>query len=177
MLRLAPEHPVAWNGVGLVLAHLRKFEDARNAFARAIEARADYAEAHYNLSFALSNLGDFAGSLRETKRALELDPYYTPQKFELAVDLEFEDPLLEIAPDVSGEQRDGDVSDFAFETRALDQLFDELAPRPSLGWRRAAPSRLPPGWRWPPTAISSAPAPRCGGRSPRGRRGTSASSR
>ena len=32
-----PEHPVAWNGIGLVLAELRKFEDARNAFARAIQ--------------------------------------------------------------------------------------------------------------------------------------------
>jgi tetratricopeptide (TPR) repeat protein len=141
VLRLSPEHPVAWNGVGLVLAHLRKFDDARNAFARAVEARADYAEAHYNLSFALSNLGDFAGSLRETKRALELDPYYTPQKFELAVDLEFEDPLLEVAPDVSGELREGDVNDFAFEPRALDQLFDELAPRPSqLGGGRGSQS-------------------------------------
>ena len=53
-----------------------KLEDARNAFARAIQARPDYAEAHYNLSFVLSNLGDFEGALRETKRALEIDPYY-----------------------------------------------------------------------------------------------------
>ena len=72
----APEQPVAWNGVGLVLADLRKFEEARNAFARAIQARPEFAEAHYNLSFTLSNLGDFDGALRETKRALELDPYY-----------------------------------------------------------------------------------------------------
>ena len=56
-----------------VLGELRKFEDARNAYARAIQARPDYAEAHYNLSFTLSNLGDFEGALRETKRALELD--------------------------------------------------------------------------------------------------------
>jgi tetratricopeptide (TPR) repeat protein len=140
VLRLAPEHPVAWNGVGLVLAHLRKFDDARNAFARAVDARPDYAEAHYNLSFALSNLGDFAGSLRETKRALELDPYYTPQKFELAVDLEFEDPLLEVAPELNGERRDGAVEDFTFEPRALDQLFDELAPSAALGGGRGPSS-------------------------------------
>lgn len=131
VLRLAPEHPVAWNGVGLILAHLRKFEDARNAFARAVDARADYAEARYNLGFALSSLGDFAGSLRETKRALELDPYYTPQKFELAIDLEFEDPLLEVRPDLGAEQRNGEVEAFTFEPKALDQLFDELAPATS----------------------------------------------
>lgn len=141
VLRLSPEHPVAWNGVGLVLSHLRKFEDARNAFARAVEARIDYAEAHYNLSFVLSNLGDFAGSLRETKRALELDPYYAPQKFELAVDLEFEDPLLEVAPELDGEQRTGGVTEFTFEPQALDQLFTELAPTPSpLGGGRGSPS-------------------------------------
>ena len=99
------EHPVAWNGVGLVLAELRKFEDARNAFARAIQARPDFAEAHYNMSFTLSNLGDFEGALRETKRALELDPYYVAQKFELAMDVEYEDPDLSIQPDLGGERR------------------------------------------------------------------------
>ena len=57
-----------------------------------IQARPDFAEAHYNLSFTLSNLGDFEGALRETKRALELDPYYVAQKFELAIDVEYEDP-------------------------------------------------------------------------------------
>ena len=79
---------MAWNGVGLVLAELRRFEEARTAYARAIQAKPDYAEAHYNLSFTLSNLGDYAGALRETKRALEIDPYYTPQTFQLAIDLE-----------------------------------------------------------------------------------------
>src|SRR5205814_4828429 len=29
------EQPVAWNGIGLVLVDLRRFEDARAAFARA----------------------------------------------------------------------------------------------------------------------------------------------
>ena len=106
MLQTAPEDPAAWNGVGLVLSELRKFEDARNAFARAIQAKPEYAEAHYNLSFTLSNLGDFEGALRETKRALELDPYYVAQKFELAIDLEYEDPDLSIQPDLGAVRAD-----------------------------------------------------------------------
>ena len=57
------------------------------------------------MSFTLSNLGDFDGALRETKRALELDPYYVPQKFALAIDLEYEDPDLSVVPDLGGEQR------------------------------------------------------------------------
>jgi tetratricopeptide (TPR) repeat protein len=132
VLQAQPEHPVAWNGIGLVLTELRKFEDARNAFARAIQARPEFAEAHYNLSFALSNLGDFDGALRETKRALELDPYYVPQKFELAIDLEFEDPDLSVQPELGGERRlSGEVEEFSFDPRLLDQIFTEIAPAPA----------------------------------------------
>ena len=124
-----PESPVAWNGIGLVLGEMRRFEDARNAFARAIQGKADFAEAHYNMSFTLSNLGDFDGALRETKRALELDPYYVPQKFSLAIDLEYEDPDLSVVPDLGGEQRiSAQVGEFSFDPRLLDTLFSELAP-------------------------------------------------
>jgi cellulose synthase operon protein C len=131
VLNVEPEQAVAWNGVGLVLSEMRQFIDARNAFARAIEARPNYAEAHYNLSFTLSNLGDFEGALRETKRALELDSYYVAQKFELAIDLEYEDPDLAIVPELAGERRTGgNVADFAFEPQLLDKLFTELAPPP-----------------------------------------------
>lgn len=122
-LRIAPDHPVALNGLGLVLVQLHRFSDARTAYSRAIEARSGYAEAHYNLGFVLASLGDVAGSLRETKRALELDPFYTPQRFELAVDLEYEDPRFEISADLAGEVREAAVDDFRFEPRALDALF------------------------------------------------------
>ena len=115
-----------------MLSELRKFEDARNAFARAVQARPDYAEAHYNLSFTLSNLGDFEGALRETKRALELDPYYVAQKFELAIDLEYEDPDLSIQPDLGAVHRtEENVEDFAFDAGVLDSLFTTLAPAPA----------------------------------------------
>ena len=120
---------MAWNGVGLVLMELRRFEDARNAFGRAVDADPNMAGAHYNLSFVLSQLGDFDGALRETRRALELEPLYVPQKFSLTIDLQYEDPTIAIAPEftaeVGGDQLAGE---FAFEPPALDQLFAELAP-------------------------------------------------
>jgi tetratricopeptide (TPR) repeat protein len=125
------DNPLAWNGVGLVLGELRKFDDARNSFAKAIQARPGFAEAHYNMSFTLSNLGDHEGALRETKRALELDPYYVPQKFALAIDLEYEDPDLSVVPDLGGERRtSGEVESFTFDPRLLESLFNELAPPP-----------------------------------------------
>ncbi|HEY4058526.1 MAG TPA: tetratricopeptide repeat protein, partial [Kofleriaceae bacterium] len=130
-LTTEPEHPVAWNGIGLVLADLKKHEDAKNAFARAIQARPRYAEAHYNLSFTLSSLGDFEGALRETKLALEIDPYYVAQKFELAIDLQHEDPDLSIQPDLGSEKRaDEPIEEFSFDAKLLDTLFTELAPAP-----------------------------------------------
>lgn len=130
-LAVDSEHPVAWNGVGLVLAELRKFEDARNAFARAIQSRPQYAEAHYNISFTLSNLGEFEGALRETKLALELDPYYVAQKFELAIDVQYEDVDFSIQPNLGEEKRsDEKIEEFDFDPRVLDSLFEDLVPAP-----------------------------------------------
>jgi len=128
-LDVTPGSSVAWNGIGLVLVELKRFADARNAFARAVEADADSAAAHYNLSFTLSNLGDFEGALRAVRRALELDPYYVAQKFLLAIELQYEDASLTVVPDISGEQPFGEGGEtFVFDQRLLDQLFTELKP-------------------------------------------------
>src|SRR5204863_1261479 len=92
-------NPVAWNGIGLILAELGKLEEARTAYARAIQARPRYAEAHYNLSFVLTTLGDVEGAIRENKLALVIDPYYVQQQFELAVDFELGGPQIFIEPE------------------------------------------------------------------------------
>lgn len=122
-----PRNAVAWNGVGLVLMELKRYAEARTAFQRAVEAEDELACAHYNLSFTMSQLGDFDGALRETRRALELEPFYVPQKYTLALDLQYEDPTIAIAPpltsDVGGELLAGE---FDFESGTLDQLFSEL---------------------------------------------------
>jgi tetratricopeptide (TPR) repeat protein len=60
---------------------------------------------------------------------LELDPYYARQKFELAIDLQYEDPDLSIRPELDGERRTGNaVAEFKFDAALLDTLFSELAP-------------------------------------------------
>ena len=129
VLDTTPTNSVAWNGVGLVLVELKRFEDARNAFGRAVDADPDSASAHYNLSFALSNLGDFDGALRATKRALELDPFYVAQKYVLSIDLQYENPEISIVPEISADvSSDLAEADFAFDTRLLDRIFDELQP-------------------------------------------------
>jgi tetratricopeptide (TPR) repeat protein len=87
----------------------------------------------------LSSLGDFEGALRETKRALELDPYYSRQKFELAIDLEYEDPDLSIRPELDGERRGAPIAEFNFDAGLLDTLFTELA-RPAPAADAKAPA-------------------------------------
>ena len=141
-----PASAVAWNGVGLVLMELRRYEDARNAFGRAVDADAGFAAAHYNLSFVLSQLGDFDGALRETRRALELEPLYVPQKFALTIDLQYEDPTIAIAPELAAEAGGDELAgEFAFDAPALDRLFDELTPGAPAGRRRRAGRRARPG--------------------------------
>ena len=60
LARSAPEHPVAWNGIGLILVDLNKYADARNAFARAIQANPDFAEAHHARAVTRLQLGNYA---------------------------------------------------------------------------------------------------------------------
>src|SRR5947199_2568300 len=124
-----PTSAAAWNGVGLVLVELKRFGDAKNAFARAVEADPSHAGAHYNLSFTLSNLGEFDAALRATKRALELDPYYVSQKFALTIDLQYEESTIGVVPEISADVTAETLgSDFSFDQRLLDNIFQELAP-------------------------------------------------
>lgn len=124
-----PEHGGAWNGIGQVLMELKQFGDARNAFARAVEADGDSALAHYNLGFCLSQLGRFDDALRETKRALELDPYYLPQRYVLTVDLQFEESEIPVAADLSADVTAVTIGpDFQLDAAVLDRVFAELAP-------------------------------------------------
>ena len=84
------------------------------------------------MSFTLSNLGDFEGALRETKRALELDPYYVTQKFALAIDLQYETATIGIVPEISADVTAESLgAEFNFDQRLLDNIFQELAPAPA----------------------------------------------
>ena len=103
---------------------------------RAVEADPNNAGAHYNLSFTLSNVGDFDGALRATKRALELDPYYVAQKFVLTIDLQFEEATIGVVPEISADVSAETLgADFNFDQRLLDNIFQELAPPPGGGGR------------------------------------------
>ena len=157
-----------WNGIGLVLMELQRYADAKNAFARAVDAAPEYASAHYNLSFTLSQLGDFDGALRATKRALELEPYYIQQKFQLSIDLQYEDPLISIVPEISADVTGAELGDsFAFDPTVLEGIFDDLRPgrAGAAGAARRRRGGAGPGGR---LHQQGAARPRVGGAHPRG---------
>src|SRR5262249_36747666 len=116
----------------LVLMELKRWGEARTAFSRAVEGDGNFAAAHYNLSFTLSQLGDFDGALRATKRALELEPFYVPQKYALAIDLQFEDPTIPIPPELAPVVFRGDSgAESSFAAGVLHRLFRARAPPPA----------------------------------------------
>ncbi|MEO7521781.1 MAG: hypothetical protein ABIW79_08195, partial [Gemmatimonas sp.] len=82
----------AWFETGRTLQHLHRPTEARNAFVRAVELRADHAEARYALAETLNALGDADGALRETQSALRLAPMRVESRLSVAIDLQRECP-------------------------------------------------------------------------------------
>src|SRR6478735_3596269 len=139
-----PDSPKLWNERAVCMHQANRRDEAAAGYARAVEADDKLPAAHYNLSFTLSHLGDFDGALRETKRALELEPYYVPQKYALAIDLQYEDPHISIAPEISADvHAEEGGEEFNFDQRLLDQLFTELEPAPAPAVGTPAPAVTP----------------------------------
>lgn len=96
----------AWTGLGTRLLEKGDPEEARSALARAVEADPQLAEARYHFAFALSATGDYAAALRETRIALELNPYIPSPRFQLLIDLQFEEAGI-FAPELDAPDRLG----------------------------------------------------------------------
>jgi tetratricopeptide (TPR) repeat protein len=115
----------SFTGLGILLMELNRPEEARTQLLQAVQVDPDLAEARYHLAFALSALGDYEGALRETKLALDLNPYIPAPRFRLLIDLQFEEasvlaPELDVSQRVQGEDA---VQSFHFHAGALDSVF------------------------------------------------------
>jgi cellulose synthase operon protein C len=154
-LELEPGSAAAWTGLGAVLMENGRPAEARAAFVRAVEANPKLAEARYQLAFALSALGDYRGALRETKLALELDPYYPAPRHRLLIDLQFEDGEV-MAPELDAPERvqaGGQLPEFDLQPEVLGDFFADIrAPAagvPGLPPRPARPEPEPPAEQAP----------------------------
>jgi tetratricopeptide (TPR) repeat protein len=65
--------------------------------------------------------------LRATKQALALEPFYVPQKYALTIDLQFEDPTIAVAPELSADVPAAAAEGFTVDEGILDELFATLA--------------------------------------------------
>lgn len=124
------------------MMELRRPSQARAALVRAVELDPDLAEARYRLAFALSALGDYQGALRETKLALELDPYFPTPRFRLLIDLQYEEARI-LAPELDPAEQvkaGGEIETFDFHSGSLESTFAELEPGESGKPEATAPS-------------------------------------
>jgi cellulose synthase operon protein C len=122
--------PQSWSRLGSAFFQAQLLPEARDALLHALELDPDCAEARYQLGFVLSALGDFRGALRETKQALELDPVFPVPRFQLLIDVDYEDGLV-AAPDRDAGERvlpGTAIPHFQFEPAALDRALDGLVP-------------------------------------------------
>jgi tetratricopeptide (TPR) repeat protein len=149
----------AWTGLGMLLLERGETDQAAMALARAIECDPDLPEAHYHHAFALSAAGDYPGALRETSRALELSPYITFPRFQLLIDLQFEDagvpaPELDAGARIHGGET---IADFDLDIEDIDEALaavDADLPRQATEPEPVAPSK-PASIEWLAAARSA----------------------
>ncbi len=130
----------AWHEMGLVLGDLHRPSDARDAFVRAIELRADHAEARYALAEVLNVLGDTDGALRETQHALGLSPVRMQSRLTVAIDLQAECPEAVGALDLLSLGGGSPLVGFTVDDVLVADLLPEAmsAPTPSAAALREA---------------------------------------
>ena len=75
-LKVDGRSALAWNGHGSALRGLKRFDDALLSYRRAIALKPDFAQAFYNLSGVMHDLGQLEEALAYCDKALAIDPYY-----------------------------------------------------------------------------------------------------
>ncbi len=99
LARRRKDEALECNNRGVALYYRGALEAAADAFKRAVELEADYAEAHNNLGLALSRLGREPEAVESFQKALTLDPrmgeaynnlgflYHTSAQFDRAAEM------------------------------------------------------------------------------------------
>jgi tetratricopeptide (TPR) repeat protein len=70
----SPGNPRALTYLGLSRIELKQHAAAEEAFRKALEADANYAQAHYGLGLALGHLGQRDKAIASLEKAVQLDP-------------------------------------------------------------------------------------------------------
>ncbi len=73
-LKFDPDHKLAHNELGVVLAAMNRYEEAETHFLRAIEIDGEFGEAHRNLGTARGRQGKFQEALAPLREAVRIAP-------------------------------------------------------------------------------------------------------
>ena len=71
-----PNHPYAYNNLGLSYHDLKQYEQAIQDYDKAIELDPNYATAYYNRGNSYHNLEQYKRAIQDYDKAIELDPNY-----------------------------------------------------------------------------------------------------
>jgi tetratricopeptide (TPR) repeat protein len=83
-LKLTPNLPEAYNGLGLISLRTNKLDEAIKRFRQAIAARPTFADAYNNLGVVYRTRGDLNAARQNYIRALQIDPGHKLAKDNLA---------------------------------------------------------------------------------------------
>lgn len=115
-LELEPDNAAGWANLGFCCKELEQLEEATLAFNKAIEYNAELVPAYLNLAEIYERLNNFAASVRNFERALQISPepqriyiydrlarsYFMRKEYNLA--LETLDKALQLVPDDSDQR-------------------------------------------------------------------------
>ncbi len=87
-INLEPTNPVLWVNLGSIYYKQGLYQNAVQAFNRASQLKNDYANAHYNLAYALKDAGDINRAITELEIVLRLLPEDSPDKDRVKSELE-----------------------------------------------------------------------------------------
>lgn len=97
--QLEPTNPRLFLSLGSIYYRLGGYEESITQFARAIQLKPDYANAYYNLAFALKDAGYVADAVTQLEVVLRLVPEGTEDYIRAEADLEEFRALAEAAAD------------------------------------------------------------------------------
>ena len=77
VVQIAPQDPMGWYTLGVILYSAQAWSDAGTAFAQAAILRPDFANAYFMYGLAAANVGEFAQATQAFMKVVELDPSQT----------------------------------------------------------------------------------------------------
>lgn len=87
-ISLEPTNPRLWLNVGAIYYRLKAYQNAIQAFARAVDLKSDYANAHYNLAYALKDAGDITNAVTQMEIVQRLLPQDSADKERIQKELD-----------------------------------------------------------------------------------------